>query len=667
MEYNAHRMNMKKCLILIVFMLTAFAHAVGTQLLAAGGTMTDADIAAPVLSGSVRTTYCIVRHEVEAADRRADEVWLGIGTPAGMKEHQASLKAGMSSAIGRMPERSPLNAQTLRKYVRDGYTIEKVMFESHPNVHVTALLFLPDAAKFKAPRPGVIVTCGHSVNGKAFSGYQRTALLLAKAGFAALLYDPFDQGERIQVDGFFTTRGHNRIGVNATLLGWSMAGLRIWDGMCAIDYLQSRPEVDAERIGVCGQSGGGTMTSLIMAIDPRIRCAAPSCYLSTVRDVYGEIGPQDAEQNIFGQLSFGLNHLGLVLMRAPMPVLMNFKTADFFPFQGALETSANAKAVAARFGWTGRFCHVYGIGQHGWSEGNRRSTVDWMRQWLLGEEGAWDASGESYRAMDVGFDLAVADCGIPESEVSVAPGGNVRNIVGERTIYDIFRSELAAMRVGSGPGNVDSSVVSKRAGIRSPDETLISPVPVSVANATGGTIEKFAFVKPDGLVLPAVALIPSERRGNAVLLVADDGRAATTVARARELFAAGRTVLMLDVSGTGEIAVSPHSFYGAENSDEEVAVMLYALGRSLVGVRAEEMASAAAWLMHRFGGKVDVVADGRVCVAAHHARGAFPAFFGSIDDINAPHSWRVVVEGGERYPFACVVFGGLRDYDWPEL
>ena len=586
--------------------LTGFAAAFGAVAAAAG-----VDIAAPVLNGAVRTTHKIVQHDIETADRAADAAWLAVATEAQVKARQSALHAGMVAAVGELPKRVPLNAQVLRRHERDGYTIEEVMFESHSNVHVTALLFLPDAARFKAPHPGVIVTCGHSANGKAFAGYQRTSLLLAKAGIAALIYDPFDQGERIQAEGSSNTGGHNRIGVNATLVGWSMAGLRIWDGMRAIDYLQSRPEVDADRIGVCGQSGGGTMTSLIMAFDPRIKCAAPSCYLSTIRDVYGEIGPQDAEQNLFGQLSFGLNHLGYVLMQAPMPVLMNFKTADFFPLQGALETAANAKTVASRFGWADRFCHVYGIGPHGWSEGNRHSTVDWMRLWLRGETGVWDASGESYRTIDVGFDLAAVDCGIPENEVVVAPRGHVLNIPGERTVYDVFRAKLADG--GSAPRKPGPSTVAARAGIRLLQDVAISPVQISAEGTTGGT------------------------------------------------------VLMLDVSGTGEIATSPHKFYGAENPDEEVAVMLYALGKSLVGVRAEEMAFAASWLVRRFGGRADVIADGRVCVAAHHARGAVPELFGGIDDLNAPLSWRDVITGGERYPFACAVFGGLLDYDWSEL
>lgn len=615
-----------------------------------------------VLHAGVRSSYRIVQHEIEIADRAADAAWLALQTPAQLRAHQRALHVGMTAAVGGFPDRAPLNAQVLRKHQKDGYTIEEIVFESHPGIPVTALLFLPDAAKFKAPYPGVIVTCGHSANGKAYAGYQRTSLLLAKAGFAALIYDPFDQGERIQQKGLSNCGGHNTIGVNATLLGWSMARFRIWDGMRAIDYLQSRPEVDPARIGVCGQSGGGTMTSLIMAIEPRIRCAAPSCYLSTLRDVYGEIGPQDAEQNLFGQLSFGLNHLGYALVQAPTPVLMNFKTADFFPFQGALLTAANAKAMAARFGWADRFCHVYGVGPHGWSEGNRHATVDWMRQWLRGEKGAWDASGDSYRALDVGFDLKTVDCGIPEKEVAVAPEGSVLNLPGARTVYDLFRAEKIAS-----PGTKPSAqTVAARAAIRPLTETGFVPSVISRESVADIELERMAFVSPDGLALPAILLTPAQAKGVAALLVADDGRAAQA-ARAGELLAAGRPVLMLDVMGAGEIGVSPHKFYGAKNPDEEVAVMLYTLGRSLVGARAEEIVFVANWLARKFGGKTDVYADGRVCVAAHHARGVRPDLVGEVVDSNPPLAWREVIAQGARYPFACAVFGALRDYDWTDL
>ena len=625
----------------------------------------DKTIAANVLAGQFRSSYRIIQHEIDVADRAADVAWLAAETPAQLRAHQKALRDGMLAGVGGFPAPTPLNAQVLRKHAKDGYSIEEVLFEAYPGIHIPALLFLPDAAKFKAPYPGVIVTCGHSLNGKAYAGYQRTSLLLAKAGIAALIYDPFDQGERLITKELFCCHGHNAIGANATLLGWSMARFRIWDGMRAIDYLQTRPEVDPARIGVCGQSGGGTMTSLIMAIEPRIRCSAPSCYLSTLRDVYGEIGPQDAEQNIYGQLSFGLNHLGYALLQAPKPVLMNFKTADFFPFQGALQTAAFAKTTAARFGWADRFDHVYGIGPHGWSEGNRHATVDWMRQWLRGEKGAWDATGDRYRALDVGFSLKDVDCGIPEKDVAVAPGGNVRNLPGERTAYDYLRAELATVpRPAAKPA---PAVVARRAGIRPACKVAFTPSDVArKALPDGGECVQMVFMRPDGLALPAVFLKPAAAKGAPALFVADDGRR-VHAAQARALFAAGRPVLLLDVIGSGEIAKSPHSFYGAKNPDEEIAVMLYTLGRSLVGERAEEMLFAARWLAARFGGKVDIFADGRVCIAAHHARGAEPDAVGAVADSNPPLAWRETIAQGARYPFACTVFGALRDYDWTDL
>ena len=238
------------------------------------------------------------------------------------------------------------------------------------------------------------------------------------------------------------------------------------------------------------------------------------------------------------------------------------------------------------------------------------------------------------------------------------------NLPDERTIYDLFRGELE--KIGTVPAKVAPSVVAARAGIRPMSEVALKPALVACDKVDGGMVEKMVFVRKDGLALPAVVLVPAEKKGTPAILVADDGRE-VQAARARELFAAGIPALLLDVSGTGEIAASPHKFYGAKNVDEEAAVMLYALGRSLVGERAEEMSCVASWLAERFGGKVDIVADGRVCVAAHHARGAYPGLFGNVVDSNAPLAWREVIAQEARYPFACAVVGGLRDYDWTDL
>ncbi len=129
----------------------------------------------------------------------------------------------------------------------------------------------------------VIVPCGHAHSAKAHDSYQSVGALLALNGMAALVFDPIDQGERIQLldakgkEVMWGTRGHTNLGAGCILLGRNTAGYEIWDSMRALDYLQSRPEVDPKRLGCTGNSGGGTQTSQVMALEDRIKAAAPSC------------------------------------------------------------------------------------------------------------------------------------------------------------------------------------------------------------------------------------------------------------------------------------------------------------------------------------------------------------------------------------------------------
>src|SRR5207237_9852383 len=125
------------------------------------------------------------------------------------------------------------------------------------------------------------------------------------------------------------------IGVGALLVGQSTATYRIWDGIRGVDYLASRPEVDPKRLGCTGNSGGGTLTSYLMALDDRIAAAAPSCYLTTLERLFATIGPQDAAQNIPGQDPFGMEHADYITLRAPRPALMCAAPHDSCAMQGA--------------------------------------------------------------------------------------------------------------------------------------------------------------------------------------------------------------------------------------------------------------------------------------------------------------------------------------------
>ena len=262
--------------------------------------------------------HAYLMDKVHAATERHDTELETLQTPEQIAAYQARMKEFFLSQLGGLPERTPLNGRATGREQRDGYRIEKVIFESQPRHFVTAILYLPEG---EPPFPGVLVPCGHSANGKARDLYQRAPILIAKSGMAALCYDPIDQGERHQLldtEGkpiiTSSTMGHNMAGVGAVLLGRNTATYRTWDGIRAIDYLCSRPEVDPKRIGCTGISGGGTMTSYLMALDERIQAAAPGCYLTSFRRLLDTIGPQDAEQTIFGQVAFGMDHAEYITM-----------------------------------------------------------------------------------------------------------------------------------------------------------------------------------------------------------------------------------------------------------------------------------------------------------------------------------------------------------------
>src|SRR5262245_54615262 len=296
---------------------------------------------------------------------------------------QRMLKAKFVESFGGFPDKTPLNPRIVGKRSGDGFRVEKIVYESRPDHHVTAALYVPDG---KPPFPGVLVPCGHSENGKANESYQRICILLAKNGIAALCYDPIGQGERYQllddagkpiVPG--STTEHSLVGVGALLVGRQAASYRIWDGIRSLDYLASRPDIDPTRLGCTGNSGGGTLTAYLMALDERIVAAAPSCYITSLERLFATIGPQDAEQNITGQVAFGMEHADYLTMRAPRPTLVCIGTQDYFDAFGAWTSFREASQIYALLGHGERAALFEYNDKHGFSKPRREAAMRWMR------------------------------------------------------------------------------------------------------------------------------------------------------------------------------------------------------------------------------------------------------------------------------------------------
>jgi len=318
--------------------------------------------------------------EVEADHRRE-----ALSTRADAESYIRDVREKIQSAFGPWPEKTPLNPRIAGTVERDAYKIEKVIFESRPGFLVTANLYLPKGVS--GPRPGVVGTCGHSDNGKANEAYQSFAQGLARLGYVVLLYDPIGQGERLQyVDRQLKSEvgigvpEHLKAGNQQFLVGEFLGSWRAWDGIRALDYLLTRKEVDPARIGVTGNSGGGTMTTWLAGIDRRWSMAAPGCFVTTFRrNIENEL-PADTEQCPPRVLALGLDHSDWLAAMAPNPAIILAKERDYFDARGAEESFWRLRRLYSLLGKEENVGLFIGPTEHGYTQENREAMYHWFNR-----------------------------------------------------------------------------------------------------------------------------------------------------------------------------------------------------------------------------------------------------------------------------------------------
>ena len=602
-------------------------------------------------------------------------------TPEQIAAWQKELRGRLLNVIGGLPERGPLNARITGKVERDGYTVEKVIFESQPQLHVTAILFLPDASRFKPPYPGVVVPVGHSGNGKAYDEYQTMGALLALNGMVGIVYDAIDESERIQYHNerapyvfdknwgsqVHGTYGHEMVGIGSILLGRNTARLEIWDTMRAIDYLQSRPEVDRQRIGCTGNSGGGIVTAYVVALDDRVQAAAPSCYAEYLPEVLKTIGPQDAEHETWATMTLGPQQTDLLMMRAPVPTLLCVATHDFFPITGAWQTARYVKRLYTRTGFAERFDIIENDAPHNYNRQQREAAARWMSRWLLSKDQA--ISEPTIRLLGA-------------KEAQCTPEGQVMQLPGARSAYDLnedYENELTKRREAAW-ANQDRGArlerVRQLTGIRKLDELPMPKVMVKYESEQrpGYRIEKLEIRLEEGIVLPAL-LFTAEKApaGRVIVYVHEGGKGADGFegGRIEQLVLGGARVLSVDLRGTGQTQQTTQIKWAMVGTDWQDISTAYCLGRSYVGMRAEDVLVAARYAAKEFAGPagtVDLIAVGNVGVPALHAAALEPSLFSSVKLSQALVSWASVIHCRLTLnQYVNVVQGALLEYDLPNL
>lgn len=603
-----------------------------------------------------------------ALDRR-DQGFAELKTPAQIQEHQRNLKAFFVKQLGGFPDRTPLNARTVKTIQADGYRIENVIFESEPNHHITANLYLPDVA---VPVPGVAVSSGHSRTAKTADYNQRFGIMMARHGMAALCFDPIGQGERSQIldsqgqpkfSG--TTTEHFFVGVGSILVGRNTARYRVRDAMRAIDYLCSRPEIDATRIGFTGCSGGGTLTSYVMALDDRVVSAAPACYLTTFRRLIETIGPQDAEQNVFGQIAFGMDQPDYVLMRAPRPTLISSTTEDFFDSRGSWENFRQGKQIYGRLGFPERVDLVEVEGKHGVQPQNLASIAQWMQRWLL----------------EVDLPIAAVELDTrPAAELLCTETGQVlTSFPGEKSVFDLnaeYEGELAKSRTEAWSGmNADQQRALVRDTLKLRPPTEIKPPKWEDRGRIQREnyhIDKLVLKTDSGHLIPGLTFHPVTPSDEAYLYLHDQGKLGDSQANGsiEKIVEEGYAVVSVDLRGQGETSSGQTD---AALTDWKTFFLGYLLGESIVGVRVEDTLAAADFVAYYQKDRdkprpVHLVAVGQSCIVALHAAALHPELFASVTLKQAPVNWADVVRNpSPTGQLDSTIHGVLRKYDLPDL
>jgi cephalosporin-C deacetylase-like acetyl esterase len=580
-------------------------------------------------------------------------------TPGDVQRRQEQLRAKFVAALGGFPDRTPLNARVVGTDQRDGYRVERIIYESRPDHHVTANLYLPAG---KGPFPAVLMPIGHSANGKAAADVQRGAILLARNGLAALAYDPIGQGERRQLLDeagrpalSSSTSEHTMAGVGALLVGRCTASYRVWDGIRSLDYLASRPEIDAKRLGCTGCSGGGTLTAYLMALDDRIAVAAPSCYVTSLERLFATIGPQDAEQNITGQVAFGMEHADYLTMRAPRPTLICAASRDFFDIQGTWTAFREAKRVYGLMGHPERVDLVESDSGHGFPKPQREAMVRWMRRWLLKVD---DAPSEG--------EIAVAR----EPELLCTRTGQVLEDFKGKSVFGLNAEQEARLTKGRAAARDREAVlkdVARLAGVR---------LPVAAAKMThagevkrdGYRIRKLVFETEQGVQVPG--LLFDGGRGPLVIYADGAGKSAASAPGGPidTLAKGGARVLAVDLRGMGETApgrpaAGKPNYFGADFYEAFVSLHL---NRPLLGQRATDVLAVVA-AMASESDDIHLIGVGSAGPAALHAAALEPRIK-RLTLQDALVSWSAVVRTQVSVDqLTNVVPGALAVYDLPEL
>ena len=601
---------------------------------------------------------------------RRDERLSALRTRQDAEDYVRRVRRSVRQAFGPFPTRTPLNARVTGREPGDRYDIERLLYESRPGNLVSANLYRPAVCRLGGRHPAALVLCGHSDRGKQYDMYQAAAAALADKGFITLILDPIEQGERRQFDHVAESErprlcaAHNIIGNQMALVGEFFGMWRVWDAIRGLDYLLARPETDRTRVGVTGNSGGGTLTTYVAALDPRPTMVAPSCYICSYgANLQNEL-PSDAEQNPPGILAAGLDQADLLLAFAPRPTLVLGAHDDFFDARYTRRAAAEMGRVHRLLGRRGTAACEIGPGGHGFSQANREAMLAFFMR----------HAGLAGESRERPFTPR------PDAALWAAPGGSVL-AAGSRRIQEMIRDEAAAWRLRR-PALGEAALIraaARRLGVRRKDRPPHYRL-LSGASGEAGEFRiysQFAVETEAGCLALVTVCSPGGSAahppaGTSVAYIGHLG-GLDDLAAFPNVVALARgpaPFLILDPRGIGEVrdkSCGRDGFLEPYGSDFLYASTEIMLGRSLLGRRVHDVLRCLDFLQAAGAPVGRLVGRGIGSLTAVFAALLHPSrpevrlldYLPSFEDL--------VQDDLPRWPLSSLLPGGLRDFDLPDL
>jgi len=468
--------------------------------------------------------------------RARAETIRAIRTSVGAEQRKLFVRDQLLHEIGGLPNyHGPLNAKITGELHTDFYTIEKTVYESLPGFYVTANLYRPNRP---GRYPAVLLQAGHTQEGKLEN--QRIAANLALKGFVVLSFDPISQGEREQTYSRqfgealagWSVPEHIELDAQSRLIGEGLARYFIWDAMRSLDYLASRPEVDASRIGAAGCSGGGALTTFIGALDARIKAVVSACFPSSYQTMFSGKGPH-GEMTFPHFLADGLDTADFVELSAPTPWLLQSSEADQYGYshEGVEHVYREAQHWYDLSESRDRVGFMVAPGPHGMPLESREALYRWMIRWLKKGDGDFH---EQPVKMFSNFELCVT------------PTGHVDDLAGSRKLHEVLRQDLQERE---DHGSIDELAVELKK-LQIPGDTSAPSLKVlSTSKFESGSLDQLEIESEPGIWLDAALYLPSSSgRKSAVVVVSDGERFGRTPATklAEKMAALNQIVLLLE-------------------------------------------------------------------------------------------------------------------------